>query len=195
MKYVRTITVVLFVLTLAAYIISSVMFNRNDDAVKPIIESTADTIQVSVKDGPEALLQGLTASDDKDGNLTDRIIVGKQTRFVKEGICDVTYLVFDSGNNVGEYTRQVEYTDYESPKFKITKPLEYKLGEEVKILDRLKVIDSIEGDISDKIKIVSSNVDNTQLGAYEVGVEASNSFGDTITKKLTVKIVSTIKED
>lgn len=195
MRYIRVITIALFVLTLGAYIVSSVIFNKNEDSVSPEIKANSGEIQVSVKDGKDSLLQGLTASDDKDGDLTDKIIIGKKSKFIEKGVCYVTYLVFDKHNNVGQYTRKVTYTDYTSPEFKIVKPLVYGIGEKVQVLDRITAVDCIEGDISDKIKIVSSNVDNTQVGTYKIGVEASNRFGDTVTSQLTVKISADPNKD
>lgn len=195
MRYVRRITIVLFVLTLTAWIASSVIFNRNADSVKPVITADSDQIQVSVNDGEEGLLKGLTASDNKDGDITDKIIVGKQSKFIEKGISEVTFLVFDEHNNVGEYTRTVEYTDYKSPVFELSKPLMYKKGETVTVLDRLTVKDTIDGDISDKIKIVSGNVNKSETGIYSIGVEASNRFGDTIAAELPINIVENVPED
>lgn len=193
MRYVHTITVGLFVLAFAAWLASSVIYHRNADDVRPVITADSDHIQVSVKDGADGILKGLTASDDKDGDLTDKILVGKQSKFVEKGISEVTFLVFDAHNNVGEYTRKVEYTDYKSPEFLLSKPLVYGQDENVTILDRLTVEDSIEGDISDKIKIISGNVKKTETGTYSIGVEASNSFGDTISAEFPINIVETTK--
>lgn len=193
MRYIRAITVGLFVLTLAAWIASSVMFNRNADEVKPVITADSDQIEVSVKDGEEGLFKGLEASDNKDGDLTDKIIIGKQSKFIEKGVSEVTFLVFDSSNNVGEYKRKVRYKDYESPKFELSKPFVYEIGDNVTILDRLTVTDAVEGDISDKMKIVSSNVDMSEPGIYTVGVEASNRFGDTVSAEFPVNIVENNK--
>lgn len=193
MRQIRTITLGLFGLTLAAWIISSVIFNHNTDSKPPVITADSDQIEVSVKDGDAGLMKGLKATDNKDGDITDRIIVGKKSRFVKEGVCKVTYLVFDEHNNVGEYTREVRYTDYEPPKFELSKPLVYGVGERIAIMDRLTAVDAIEGDISNKIKIVSGNVDKTQQGVYTIGVQASNELGDTVSAELLVNIVKNNK--
>lgn len=189
MKYVRIITLGMFGLMLAAWLMSSAIAGREGDKEKPVITADEDRIQLSVEDGVKGLMKGMKASDHKDGDLTDKIIIGKYSKFLEKGVCKVTFLVFDSHNNVGEYTREVEYTDYESPKFALSRPLVYKLGEKVTVLDRLTVSDSIEGDISDKIKIVSSNVNVSGTGTYAIGVEAVNSFGDVVSAELPVNIV------
>lgn len=168
----------------------AVVFNRNMDKTSPVITAESDQIQVSVADGDAALVEGLQASDNKDGNLTDQIIIGKRSKFVHKGISEVTFLVFDSSNNVGSYTRTVEYKDYRSPEFALSMPLVYGVGDAVTVLDRLTVTDVIEGDISDKIKIVSSDVNKSEPGTYTIGVEACNSFGDIISAKLPINIVS-----
>lgn len=193
MRYVRIVTTLLFVLTLAVWLASAFIVKRNEDNVKPVITADKAEIQVSVNDGPEALLKGLKATDDKDGDITDKIIIGKQSRFIKKGTSDVTFLVFDSHNNVGKFTRKVEYTDYESPKFNLNKPLVYNVGDAVTILDRLTVKDSIEGDISDKIKVVSGNVNSQEEGVYSIGVEVTNRFGDTVSAEFPISIVKAEK--
>lgn len=123
MRYIRTITIGLFAVSLAIWLISTVVFNRNMDKTSPVITAESDQIQVSVADGDAALVEGLQASDNKDGNLTDQIIIGKRSKFVHKGISEVTFLVFDSSNNVGSYTRTVEYKDYRSPEFALSMPL------------------------------------------------------------------------
>lgn len=190
MRYIRTITIGLFAVSLAIWLISTVVFNRNMDKTSPVITAESDQIQVSVADGDAALVEGLQASDNKDGNLTDQIIIRKRSKFVHKGISEVTFLVFDSSNNVGSYTRTVEYKDYRSPEFALSMPLVYGVGDAVTVLDRLTVTDVIEGDISDKIKIVSSDVNKSEPGTYTIGVEACNSFGDIISAKLPINIVS-----
>ena len=190
MRYIRRIIIGLFVVTLIGWGASTFIFQKNVDKEPPVITADTDSIKVSVKDGEEALKQGLKAEDNKDGDLTKDIILGKQTKFVNKGMTKVQYLVFDSSNNVGSFTRNVEYTDYTSPVFTLSKPLVYGVGENVTVLDRLSAVDSIEGDISDKIKIVSSDVNRSEAGVYLMGIQVSNRFGDVVTAELPVNIIS-----
>lgn len=180
---------VLFGAMLVVWIGSSILAGRNSDRVSPVITSNNEWLKLSVKDDPSELMKGLTAQDNKDGDLTDEIMIGNKSKFISPGVCEVTYLVFDSSNNVGRYERKAEYTDYRSPEISVEEPLVFEVGSTIFILERLKVTDSIEGDISDRLKIMSSDVDNTEEGEYTVGVEVTNSFGDTVKEELKVQVV------
>lgn len=47
------------------------------------------------------------------------------TRFIDKGLCNVTYVVFDSSNQSASLTRNVRFTDYRSSRFITAKPLVY----------------------------------------------------------------------
>ncbi len=194
MRYLRIIVVAIFVMTLVAFGTSNVLLNYNVDRDGPVITAESDECELSSGDGEDVLLQGMTAEDRQDGDLTEKIFIGEHSPFTEKGSCKVEYVVFDSSNNVGTYTRKVTYKDYTSPEFQLSKPLIYSVGESVTVLDRLTVQDCIEGDITDKIKIVSSDVDNHKAGVYRIGVEATNGFGDTVAVNLPVNIVQTAAE-
>lgn len=190
MRLIRTITPVLFVFTLVVWILTGIMTHRNADKISPVIASDQDTLQLSVEDDDSRLMDGLTASDNVDGDLTGDIIIGSRSKFLNPGITEITYLVFDSANNVGTYTRKVEYTDYHSPEFSLTAPLIFTPGTKVSIEDYLTVIDCIEGDISDRMKVVSSDVDSTTEGEYTIEVETENDYGDKITAEFPVIVAA-----
>lgn len=194
MRYMRMIIVGLFALTLTAFVTSTVMLNYNKDTEKPVITADNQAIHVSVTEGEEGLLKGLKAVDNKDGDITENIFIAKRSSFAENGTCKVKYIVFDSSNNAGSYTRTVTYTDYTSPEFHLNEPLIYKVGQPITILDRLSVSDSIEGDISDKIKIVSSDINKTEPGVYKIGIEVINSLGDDVLLYLPVNIVKSIPD-
>lgn len=194
MRYVRIVIVGIFTVTLIAFAASSMLLNYNADTESPVITSDSDEIRISDRDGKELLLKGLKATDNRDGDLTEDIFIGDYSPFTEKGVCKVKYLVFDSSNNVGTYIRTVTYTDYTSPEFQLSKPLTYEVGAPVTVLDRLSVQDCIEGDITDKIKIISSDVNKMEPGIYRIGVEASNSFGDTVSLSLPVNVVEQIPD-
>ena len=189
MKYIRLITCAVFIITFVVWIGSTLIFSRNADHEGPVIKAKEDRIVVSIADGEDGLKKGLKATDTKDGDLTDQILIGKQSKFIEKGVSQVEYLVFDSNNNVGTYSREVVYEDYTSPEFRLSMPLVYRVGEPIQVLDRLSVYDCIRGDISDKVKIVSSDVDSSKPGVYMMGIEASNQFGDLVSAKVPVSVV------
>lgn len=52
----------------------------------------------------------------------------------------------------------------------------------------LKATDSIDGDITSKIKVVYNNVDTSNPGIYHVVYEVTNSYGFTSTKTISVTV-------
>lgn len=194
MKYIRRITVILFAAVFAVWLFSAVLAHRTSDDTPPVITSDTEELVLSVRDGEESLLKGLTASDDKDGDLTSEILVGEKSNFKEEkGVTEVTYLVFDQANNVGEYTRKVRYQDYQSPSFTLSSPLIFERNSKVTVLDRLGATDCLEGDISSRIRILSGDIDNTANGDYTIGVEITNRFGDSVSADLPVHVVDSTK--
>ena len=117
MKFIRILVLIVFVLVVGAWSVNVVLDKTVRDHTPPVITSDRDLLEISVKDDKSKLVSGLKATDDRDGDLTSEILVGSHSKFISEGVCDITYLVFDSSNNVGKYTRRVKYTDYTEPIF------------------------------------------------------------------------------
>ena len=129
----------------------------------------------------------MTASDAQDGDLTDRIIVGDVSKLVGTDLAKVTCLVFDSDDNMASLTRQVRYTDYRRPVFQLTQPLEFASTREAKLLDRVRVTDSVDGDISGKARVSTLwPTDNDQV--YSATVTVTNSMGDIANVEVPVII-------
>ena len=132
-----------------------------------------------MQDPPEALLRGLTASDKTDGDLTDQIMVASMSHFLEPGVVSVKYVAFDSHNNSTTLTRRVQYTDYQPPVFSLEKAPVYTVGKSFDLLDYIRVEDCIDGDISDRVRVISNMVNNFSAGNYPIVLEVSNSCGDT----------------
>ena len=79
---------------------------------KPVIEGK-DLAVFNVNEEVD-LLQGITATDYEDGNLTSKINVKTDYEKGKVGIFDVVYSVTDSDNLTTEFTRKVAITDEET---------------------------------------------------------------------------------
>ena len=163
------------------------------DNSQPVITLASESVTVSVKDGDSAILEGVTAEDAGDGDLTDKIFIESRRNFIEKGKFNVTYAVADSDNHVARATREVVYSDYISPQFELTEPLEFpktkSAQEDVDIAANLSAHDIIDGDISNKIRIsgeytMSSHV----VGDYPMEFVVMNSLGDTVTLPVTVRI-------
>lgn len=190
MKFIRILIMIVFIAVVGAWSVNVVLSKTVKDHTPPVITSDRDVLELSVKDDRSKLLTGLTATDDRDGDLTSEILVGTHSRFISEGVCDITYLVFDANKNVGKFTRRTKYTDYTEPVFSLKEPLMFKSGDTVSMFTKISLADCLDGDISSKVKIVVNDVDNSKLGTYYVTFEASNSYADVVNRKLPVNIVN-----
>ncbi len=151
----------------------------NTDTTIPVINIESGILDVSFDADKSELLKGVTATDGKDGDLTDKIIVQSVSRFVDEGICKVTYAVCDSDNNVTTATRKIRYMNYTSPKFSMVKSTCFSIYESVNMTDVFKAKDCIDGDISRSIIVTSNDFTSSVTGVFDIEVSVTNSKGDT----------------
>lgn len=189
MKLLQRGTVALFLLVLAAYIGVHFFLNRNADQTPPVITCDSDVVEVRVGASDSALLKGVTASDDRDGDLTGEVMIKGVSQLITADTAKITYIVFDSSNNMATATRSVRYTNYERPRFALKEPLVFPTGGKIRLLDCLTASDVIDGDISERIRIVSQNVNASMEGIYSVSAQVTNSLGDAETVSLKVSIV------
>lgn len=132
-RTLKTILIICLVLVTAAFAAGQVYSRVVTDTVPPVITLDSDSITVSVEDGRDALLRGVTASDAKDGDLTGQIIVSGVSKLISNNTAKVSYMVFDKARNMASATRYVVYSDYHRPRFMLITPLVYSLGETVSI--------------------------------------------------------------
>ena len=179
MRYLRIITVIVFIFSILFAGWVNVRYYNNQNTDFPSITSSIDLLELSVEEPPEAMFRGLSASDATDGDLTDQIMVASVSHFLKPGLVNVKYVVFDKHNNSSTLTRQVQYKDYVAPVYSLEKAPVYTVGSSFDLLDYISVNDCIDGDISKHIRVISNMVNNYSEGNYPVLLEVSNSCGDT----------------
>lgn len=114
-RKMQRVVIALFILVLLAFCSLRIYRRVTVDTTPPVITCSSDSIDVSVTAGEDALLQGVMASDDRDGDLTDQILIKGVTPALADSSAQVTYIVFDSANNMATVTRTVRYTDYQAP--------------------------------------------------------------------------------
>lgn len=193
MHILKRLTITILFISLVAFSLYFCFGKLTTDDTIPVISSTEENIEVSVYSDEAELYEGITAWDDKDGDITDKVFVEEISNFIRQGVCNITYAVVDSDNHVAKLTRKLTYSDYESPRFTVNSALVFIQGQTFSMLDYIGATDSVDGDISDKVKLVSSTIDTTEEGTYEITVQATNSFGDVISETLPVKVVSSKK--
>ena len=153
------------------------------------------SIEVSVGADDSAILEGVIANDAEDGDLKNKLIVEGMSRFITKGKRNATIAVVDSDDNVTEVTREVIYTDYESPKFSLTAPLIFPVGTS-KLDGVIRAKDMIDGNITGKIRLQTDVSDlGDREGSYSVTFTCSNSLGDSSEIPLTITFMNNITDN
>ena len=183
-------TAAVFILVLAVWAGLRVYSIKNVDNTPPVITCDSEVVEVRVGAGESALLKGVTAHDDRDGDLTDEIMIKGVSQLITADTAKVTYIAFDSSNNMATASRTVRYTNYEKPRFVLTQPMVFLVGSQVRLLDRLTASDVIDGDISENIGVTTQNVNAYTPGVYNVTVQVTNSLGDVESLPLKVTVAS-----
>ncbi len=184
MKLLRIGVVFVFLATLCVFIFTFISEKFTEDTTIPTITIENKILKVEVGATEEDFLKGVTAYDEKDKDLTSNVIVESVSKFIDDGVCKVTYAVCDSDNHVAKATRKIQYKGYEHPKFRLNRSICYSIYENVNVLDDIKAIDTIDGDISKNIIITSENFTGSVAGVYTMKASVSNSNGDLYTLNL-----------
>lgn len=186
MKTIKQAVVILLAILIVANVASYFYLGTSQQKVPPTISCPSEVLEVSASDSESVLLTGATAMDEQDGDLTHRITIGGISKLISNDTAKVTYIVFDSDNNVASCVRLIRYVDYHRPVFEITEPLIYSTTEEVTLLSRLRATDVLDGDISKNIRI-STLEPTSNSEVFHVSIQVSNSVGDT--SVLTVPVL------
>lgn len=190
MRTIKQVLIILLVLLAAGHIVTNIYQGSSDRKDPPTISCPSEILEVSAGDDETALLAGISASDPQDGDLTDRVIVGGISKLISKDTAKVTFLVFDSDDNMGMCVRFIRYTDYQRPQFSINEPLIYTSTDNVNLLDRLSATDVVDGDITDRIRVSTlSSTDNSEI--HNITIQVTNSVGDTAWLQLPVMVQQT----
>ncbi len=134
------------------------------------------------------LLNGVTATDLEDGDLTSKIVVMGEVDTNTAGNYTITYTVED--NSRFQASKQITVTvlpsdaphinasDKTVPQYTTFEPL-----------SDVTATDHLDGDITANIKVITNEVDTSNLGTYKVVYEVTNSFGKTTRKEITVTVI------
>lgn len=184
MKPMRIIVLIAFFFITVASLAVFISEKISEDKTIPVITVEEEVIEVSLKATDEEMLKGVTAHDEKDGDLTDHIIIESISGFTEKGVSKITYSVCDSNKNVAKATRKIKFKGYQSPKFKVLGNLCFSLYERIDIKELITASDSLEGNVTHKIVITSDKYSSINAGNYYVDATVTNNKGDTSTLRL-----------
>lgn len=199
MRKLRILVIAVFILSLACVAGYTVMERMTADHTPPVLTSGSDSISVSVSASEEELTQGLSASDDKDGDLTQDIRVSSMSHFTERGKRTVTYVVFDSANQAATLTRELIYTDYVPLRIQLNAPLRLDINDMTSgnLEEIMQAQDCLDGDISNQIRVsMGDTAYSSELtGEYGIVAQVSNSAGDVCSVPLTVTVVDASSQE
>lgn len=169
----------------------------HSDRTPPEIAMDDKNVTISVGDDESAILEGVTATDEKDGDVTDRLVVSSMTLFTDADAAERIAVIaaFDSANNISFAKRTVTYSDYQPIQFSLSAPLRFPVGNteagawtDEKGNYLLQATDSLDGSLSSQIQYLGmDSVDTHTEGTYSFNVRVTNSAGDTESFPLSVE--------
>lgn len=150
------------------------------DTVAPEISLTSDPETFTIP-GEAYLEEGFTATDNYDGDITDRVV-----RTECDGV--IHYEVTDSSGNTTIVDRTIVYHDPVAPSLvlKGDQTMSIKLGSEYEEPGYVAT-DNVDGVITDRVT-VTGQVDTSKVGTYTLEYSVTDSYENTATIQRTVKV-------
>lgn len=197
MKRLKWVSVAILLIAVGVFIDYNRKVIENRDTLGPVIEMDEERIFISINDKEDMLLKGIRATDSKDGDVTDSLVVESMSGFVEGTTRYVNYAAFDKDNHVSKASRKLTYTDYTPIRFSLDAPMRFPASNGTQdILGGVHAVDCLDADISDRINFTQdSSINLANTSDYPVQVQVSNSAGDTATLPLTVTIYDPAKEN
>ena len=124
-----------------------------------------------------------------DGDVTSTLAIAGKSNFIDDSMIRVDYAAFDSHNNIGTYSRKVIFDDYHSPRFSSDKALVLRSDSSYDF-SFFGAEDVLDGDISNKIKILSDAYTTTTSSEYPIVIEVTNNYGDVQKLNLVLDVLT-----
>lgn len=191
------------ILLLAFFVVVAVIFAGYEgihflksDTEPPVIHADSKSFSASVKASDKDLLKGVTATDNRDGDVSKTLMISAKSKFIstKTHTVRITYVAFDKSKNVGTLDRELTYTDYYSPHFTASQPLRFNTdsSKDTNYLSNISAVDCLDGRIGGQVRL--EYLDNSAVGNGDANVTVpvrltvSNSVGDTSTLDVNLRL-------
>ncbi len=172
---------------------TSIKTYLTNDTTEPVITLKGSTTQ-NVIVGEAYVEAGATALDNRDGDISDKIIINTarlNTNF--GGTYNVTYTVTDSFQNTASVIRTINVIDNNNPPPVINlvgaNPQTIEVNTAYTELGATANDDS-DGNITAQISIDSSNVNTGTIGSYSVSYSVTDSALNSVNLTRTVNVVA-----
>ena len=176
-KYLFLILTIFIIIGYVVIQKSSIVTQKASNA--PVITFDEPGLQVHTGVDEQTLLMGVHASDDEDGDLTSQVQVERISGFDSNlNRSYVSYIVFDSDDNLTRATRYIDYIDYTEPYFTLSDDLNGSTYSSTNLLSKVHAYSSLDGDISSKITIMNASIASTNV--INVRLSVTDSSNTTI---------------
>lgn len=136
-------------------------------------------------------MQGVSAYDEEDGDITHKVtIVDGQVNTAVNGTYPITYGVTDSHGLRARKTINVVVSDNTPPVIN-AKDVTIAKGSSFNPMNNVTATDAEDGDITNKIVVVSNNVNTSVAGKYYVTYRVTDKHEATVEKTITVTVTET----
>lgn len=158
----------------------------------PEIRFDSAPLRASIHVSDEELLRGVTAVDPEDGDVTESLIVEGISHLKSDATATVTYAAFDASGHVTKAERTIQFTDYTLPRFELSAPLLFSVGDRVDLLALISASDQLDGDLTDRVRysITDGSTSMSEAGIYEIELRVTNSMGGSSVLPLTVEVTA-----
>lgn len=189
MKKIRVLSVLLLVVSVAAFIVFNMYRNVIMDNNPPVVTCDKEEITVSIDVTEEELLKGVKAEDKRSGDVSDTLVIESMSAFSEDGKRVVTYAAVDESMNVGRCEQTVIYEGYEKPRFAMNGSLCFAIGEKVDLLSPVSVSSVLDGNLTENIKYnLTEVIDKTTAGNYPIEYRVTDSGGNVVYLNTYVEI-------
>ena len=161
--------------------------------LEPVVTPVSEPGEIIHQAGTPYADPGVQASDNVDGDLSTRVIVGGDTVDpYKPGIYKITYDVVDSaGNRAQQLVRTVVVRDSLKPTITLNGPEMLEIEAGATFNDPgAKAMDNLDGDISGNVQAIGDPVDPNRIGIYTVVYTVKDNSGnqaDPVSRTVRVK--------
>ena len=173
-----TLSIVVLILTAISFLIFQGYEHFIKDNVGPVIKVPDELIEAPVAVTEEELLQGVTAKDDRSGDVTKSLIVEKLSAIDSNKQRVITYVAIDDAMNVSRKTRTLQYTDYDYPTFSMKGSFLVPEGYTANLLDNITASSVLDGDLTNNVRYsIEGFLDLNTVGNYPIHLTVTDSAG------------------
>ncbi|MPQ43054.1 immunoglobulin-like domain-containing protein [Clostridium tarantellae] len=172
--------------------INDVAFEITESGLKAIYNTPpeikgAEDIEIKIGDKFD-VNEGIAAVDDRDGDITNKLVISGDVDINNTGVYTVDYSVMNSWGKETVIKRRIIIRQNKKPILSGLDNLVLRIGDEFNPLKGVVAKDEEEGDITSKIQI-SGQVNTNVTSRYNLVYSVTDSIGNTTIGTRTVRVI------